>query len=74
MRLQAEMQNLRKRAERDVEKAHKYGLEKLINGLLPILDNFDRAIDAVPEESVDNDMVKPLLDGIKLTKKLLLMC
>ena len=69
LRLQAEMQNLRKRAERDIEKAHKYGLEKLINGLLPILDNFDRAIDAVPEESVDNDMVKPLLDGVKLTKK-----
>ena len=69
LRLQAEMQNLRKRSERDIEKAHKYGLEKLINGLLPVLDNFDRAIDSVSDESLDNEQVKPLLEGIKLTKK-----
>ena len=69
LRLQAEMQNLRKRSERDVEKAHKYGLEKLINSLLPILDNFDRAIDSVPDDSDDNDTVKQLLEGVKLTKK-----
>jgi len=69
LRVQAEMQNLRRRAERDVESAHKFGLEKLINGLLPVLDNLDRAIGAVPEESADNEGVKPLLEGVELTRK-----
>ena len=62
LRTQAEMQNLRRRAERDVEKAHKFGLEKLINGLLPVLDNFDRAIAAVPEAAADDEVVKSLLE------------
>ncbi len=69
LRVQAEMQNLRRRAERDVESAHKFGLEKLINGLLPVLDNLDRAIGAVPEESADNEGVKALLEGVELTRK-----
>jgi len=69
LRVQAEMQNLRRRAERDVESAHKFGLEKLINGLLPVLDNLDRAISAVPEESADNEAVKALLEGVELTRK-----
>ncbi|MGB2271518.1 MAG: nucleotide exchange factor GrpE [Pseudomonadales bacterium] len=69
LRVQAEMQNLRRRAERDVESAHKFGLEKLINGLLPVLDNLDRAISAVPEDSADNEAVKALLEGVELTRK-----
>ena len=69
LRVQAEMQNLRRRAERDVESAHKFGLEKLMNGLLPVLDNLDRAIGAVPEESADNEAVKALLEGVELTRK-----
>ena len=69
LRTQAEMQNLRRRAERDVEKAHKFGLEKLINSLLPVLDNFDRAIAAVPEASADDEVVKSLLEGVELTRK-----
>jgi molecular chaperone GrpE len=58
LRVAAEMQNVRKRAERDVENAHKYGQEKLIAALLPVLDNLDRAIDAIKksseEESADD--------------------
>ena len=69
LRVQAEMQNLRRRAERDVESAHKFGLEKIINGLLPVLDNLDRAIGAVPEESAGDDGVKALLEGVELTRK-----
>jgi len=70
LRTQAEMQNLRRRSERDVENAHKYGLEKLINGLLPVLDNFDRAINAVGEDAAaDNEALKALLEGVELTRK-----
>lgn len=70
LRTLAEMQNLRRRSERDVENAHKFGLEKLVNGLLPMLDNFDRAISAVPENAAtENEAVKALLEGVELTRK-----
>ena len=70
LRTQAEMQNLRRRSERDVENAHKFGLEKLINGLLPVLDNFDRAISAVPDEAAaESEVLKALLEGVELTHK-----
>ena len=70
LRTLAEMQNLRKRAERDVENAHKFGLEKLINALLPVLDNLDRAIDAVAEDAAqDNEALKALVEGVELTRK-----
>src|SRR5690554_5352434 len=39
LRSQAEAQNARRRAEQDVEKAHKFGLEKIVNDLLPVVDN-----------------------------------
>ncbi|MEH6467309.1 MAG: nucleotide exchange factor GrpE, partial [Porticoccus sp.] len=44
LRTQAEMQNLRRRVERDVENAHKYALEKFVGELLPVVDNLERAI------------------------------
>lgn len=70
LRIQAEMQNLRRRAERDVQNAHKYGLEKLINALLPVLDNLDRTISAADaDEAADNTALKSLLEGVELTSK-----
>lgn len=70
LRQQAEMQNIRRRAERDVEQAHKFGLEKLVNSLLPVLDNLDRAIGSVHvEDRENNDAVKSMLEGVELTRK-----
>ncbi len=39
LRIKAEMENLRRRTEQDVEKAHKFALEKFINELLPVVDS-----------------------------------
>lgn len=39
LRIKAEMENLRRRTELDVEKAHKFALEKFVNELLPVLDS-----------------------------------
>jgi len=64
LRMQAEMQNLRRRTEKDVQNAHKFGQEKLIKELLPILDNFDRAIEAAPE----GGEVDPVLEGVRMTQ------
>ena len=44
LRAQADAQNARRRAEQDIEKAHKYGLEKMVNDLLPVVDNLERAL------------------------------
>lgn len=40
LRIKAEMENLRRRTELDVEKAHKFALEKFVNKLLPVLDSW----------------------------------
>ena len=45
LRAEAEMQNLRRRAERDVQNAHKFGTERLLQNLLPVLDSLEKAIE-----------------------------
>lgn len=65
LRAQAETQNVRRRAEADVEKAHKFSTEKFARELLEVVDNLERAIAAAPEE----EAVKPLLEGVEMTQK-----
>ena len=69
LRAAAEAQNVRRRAEKDVENAHKYALEKFAAALLPVSDNLERTLDAADRS---NDAVKPLLEGVELTHKTLL--
>lgn len=64
LRTQAEMQNVRRRAEQDVEKAHKFALEKFANELLPVIDSLERAIEAA---SGDDEAVKALREGVEMT-------
>ncbi|WP_261843512.1 nucleotide exchange factor GrpE [Aliamphritea ceti] len=64
LRTQAEMQNIRRRAEMDVEKAHKFALEKFSNELLPVLDSLERAIEA---SQSDEEAVKVLREGVEMT-------
>lgn len=67
LRMQAETENIQRRAERDVVNAHKYALEKFVLELLPIIDNLERAMAA----HVDDDGSKgSLLDGVNLTLKM----
>jgi len=66
LRAQAEAQNARRRAEQDVEKAHKFGQEKLLTDLLPVVDNLERALGSIDSE---NDALKPVAEGIQLTLK-----
>ena len=67
LRVQAEMQNLRRRTEQDVEKAHKYGLEKFSIELLTVMDNLERALSAAAEH--DDETVKAIHEGVDLTLK-----
>jgi len=66
LRAQADAQNIRRRAEQDVEKAHKFGLEKMVNDLLPVVDNLERAMAAV---DLENEAFAAIVEGIKLTHK-----
>lgn len=69
LRTAAEAQNVRRRAEKDVENAHKYALEKFAGALLPVADALERTLEVADR---NNDAVKPLLEGVELTHKTLL--
>ena len=63
VRAQAEMENLRKRTARDVENAHKYGLEKFVQELLPVIDSLELGLST----SVDIENAEDLRKGMDLT-------
>ncbi|MBK6287573.1 MAG: nucleotide exchange factor GrpE [Gammaproteobacteria bacterium] len=64
LRVQAEAQNMIRRAERDVESARKFALERFAVALLPVIDNLERAIAAIGEP---NEATRALAEGVQLT-------
>jgi molecular chaperone GrpE len=69
LRLQAELDNTRRRAERDVENAHKYGLERFANELLPVKDSLELGLQAA--NAGEEGAVEKLREGTELTLKML---
>ena len=69
VRALAEMQNISRRAKQDVEKAHKFGVEKFAGDMLVVADNLERAMTAM---DVDDEHLKPAREGVELTHKSLL--
>ena len=67
LRVQAEMQNMRRRTEQDIEKAHKYGQEKFSTELLTVMDNLERALAAASD--YEDETVKAIYEGVDLTLK-----
>lgn len=68
LRMQAETDNLQRRAERDIASAHKYALEKFASELLPIVDSLELCLTSVPEKV--QDPTKAVVEGVKLTLKM----
>ena len=66
LRTVAEMENVRRRAQRDVENAHKFAVEKLLSDLLPVVDSLEKAEEAA--QSADN--AASMAEGIGLSLKL----
>lgn len=66
LRSRAEMENVRRRAERDVENAHKFALERFVSELLPVKDSLEMGIIAAN----DAEQIK-LREGMELTLKML---
>ncbi|QCR35251.1 nucleotide exchange factor GrpE [Nissabacter sp. SGAir0207] len=69
LRAKAEVENLRRRTEMDVEKAHKFALEKFSGELLPVIDNLERALDLADKSNTE---LASMIEGIELTLKSLL--
>jgi len=69
LRAQAEIENIRRRTEQDVEKAHKFALEKFANELLPVIDSLERALEVADK---NNPELSAMIEGIELTLKSLL--
>lgn len=73
LRTMAELENTRRRAEKERAEASLYGITKFARDMLSVADNLRRAIDAVPAEVRETDeAVQNLLNGVELTEKELL--
>jgi molecular chaperone GrpE len=64
LRTQADFLNVRRRAEQDVEKAHKFGVEKFAGEMLPVVDSLERAIEACGAEDAATRAIR---EGVELT-------
>ena len=71
LRSQAEMENLRRRTQQELEKRSKFAVSSFAQDLLPVNDNLSRAMASIPdsEKENQNDLVKNLLVGLELTQK-----
>ncbi|MGB1298764.1 MAG: nucleotide exchange factor GrpE [Psychrobium sp.] len=64
LRSKAEVENMRRRVSQDVEKAHKFALNKFANELLPVVDNLERALAAADK---DSEHTKAMVEGVEMT-------
>nr|VFJ47812.1 MAG: molecular chaperone GrpE [Candidatus Kentron sp. DK] len=67
LRLQADMENLRRRSGKELEKAHKYALDGFIRELLPVKDSMELGIGAAGNDDVD---ITAIREGMALTFKM----
>ncbi|APD50259.1 nucleotide exchange factor GrpE [Francisella hispaniensis] len=67
LRAKAEMENIRKRAERDISNARKFGIEKFAKELLPVIDSIEQAL----KHEVKLEEAVAMKEGIELTAKML---
>jgi molecular chaperone GrpE len=72
VRALAETENVRRRLEKDKQDASVYAVTSFARDLLAVADNLRRAIDAVPENARDTDVIKGLIVGVEMTERELL--
>lgn len=74
LRSKAEAENVRRRAARDVENAHKYALEKFAAELLPVVDSLEKAVESAElgAEATDAAAANAIGEGVELSLKLFL--
>ncbi len=72
LRALAEVENTRRRAQREVEDARKYAVANFARDVLTVSDNLSRALIAVPDEAAQSEDMKALIEGVGLTERELL--
>lgn len=72
LRARAEAENVRKRAERDVENAHKFALEKFAGQLLPVADSLEKSVQATASLGSDEPAIVALKEGVELSQRIFL--
>ena len=70
LRAQAEMDNLRRRNQRDVENAHKYGVERLLGEMPALLDSFEKGMESA--SALEGETAAAVAEGLTLCHKLFL--
>ncbi|MCW8855600.1 MAG: nucleotide exchange factor GrpE [Gammaproteobacteria bacterium] len=68
LRIKADMDNLRRRTQRDLENAHKFAIEKFVAELLPVMDSMELGLDAAAH---DSSTIESLKEGTELTLNML---
>ncbi|URJ25023.1 nucleotide exchange factor GrpE [Candidatus Blochmannia ocreatus (nom. nud.)] len=66
LRLKAEIENIRRRNSHEIEKIHKFGLERFIFELLPVIDNLERTLNITDKKNTE---LSSIIEGIELTLK-----
>jgi molecular chaperone GrpE len=69
LRAMAELENFRRRTERDIKAAHEYGIKKLLEDLIPVLDSLELSLNA---QGTEHEALKAMRDGMELTLQMLL--
>jgi len=69
LRAIAETENVRKRAERERGETARYSIVSFARDLAPVADNLGRALQAVPQEARETEVVRTLITGVELTER-----
>lgn len=71
LRSKAEMDNVRRRTDKDIANARKYSIEKLANELLPVKDSMELGIKAAQDAETEDEANVKIIEGMEMTLKLL---
>jgi len=69
LRTLADMENLKRRTRIDIEEAHKFGLEKFVNALIPVMDSMEMGFEASKK---DEASIESIQEGLDMTIKQML--
>ena len=72
LRALAESENIRRRMQKEIDDTRKYAVANFAKEMLPVADNFRRALDAIPKESESSETLKHLVTGVEATERQLL--
>ena len=71
LRTKAEMENVRRRTEKEVSNARKFGVEKMVNEILPVKDSMELGLKAAVELDIEDESVHKVREGMELTLKMM---